>query len=298
MASLTYDLTLAGLSVGCAAALTGIGLVVTYRATGVLNFAQGAIAMVCAFLLRQLTVGWGWPLWAAAALTVLVVAPGIGGVLERFVFRPLSVLGGDPARTLVASIGVFVLLVGGAVLLWGPGARADAPVLVSADPWGQLAVVLVLAFGVGVVLRPPGRRFMGPRPRFGRELRAVVDDRQLAVLGGIDADRVAAAGWAFGSFTAGLTGVLLAPYVRLDPYGLPLLVMEVVAVAVAARMRSVAVAVVVALGIGVAQSQLTRLHPGGWAEPLMQAVGIQDPGKFDYADAPPDVNFTGSRDRP
>ncbi len=189
---------------------------------------------------------------------------GIGIVLERFVFRPLSVPGGDPVRTLVASIGVFVLLVGGATLVWGSGARADAPTLVSADPWGQLAVALVLAAGVGAVTR---------RTRFGRELRAVVDDRALAVLGGIDADRVAAAGWAFGSFTAGLTGVLLAPVVRLDPYGMPLLVMEVVAVAVAARMRSLPVAVVVALGIGVAQSQLTRLHPSGWAEPLLQAVG-------------------------
>ncbi|MEV4039471.1 ABC transporter permease subunit [Streptomyces umbrinus] len=264
MASLTYDLTLAGLSVGSAAALTGIGLVVTHRATGVLNFAHGAIAMVCAYLLWQLTVEWDWPLPLAAALTLLVVAPGIGMTLERFVFRPLSVLGSDPAQTLVASIGVFVLLVGGAALIWGPGARSDAPTLVSADPWGQLAVTLVLAVGVGAVIR---------WTRFGRELRAVVDDRSLAVLGGIDADRVAAAGWAFGSFTAGLTGVLLAPYVRLDPYGMPLLVMEVVAVAVAARMRSLPVAVVVALGIGVAQSQLTRLHPTGWREPLLQAVG-------------------------
>ncbi|WP_419665891.1 ABC transporter permease subunit [Streptomyces sp. 2-1] len=264
MATLTYDLTLAGLSVGSAAALTGIGLVVTHRATGVLNFAHGAIAMVCAYLLWQLTVEWDWPLPLAAALTLLVVAPGIGMALERFVFRPLSVLGSDPAQTLVASIGVFVLLVGGAALIWGPGARSDAPALVSADPWGQLAVTLVLAVGVGAVIR---------WTRFGRELRAVVDDRSLAVLGGIDADRVAAAGWAFGSFTAGLTGVLLAPYVRLDPYGMPLLVMEVVAVAVAARMRSLPVAVVVALGIGVAQSQLTRLHPTGWREPLLQAVG-------------------------
>ncbi|MDL2081026.1 branched-chain amino acid ABC transporter permease/ATP-binding protein [Streptomyces sp. GXMU-J15] len=265
MSSLTYDLTLAGLSVGSAAALTGIGLVVTYRATGVLNFAHGAIAMVCAYMLRQCVVEWGWPLWAGAALTLLVLAPAIGMVLERFVFRPLSVLGSDPAQTLVASIGVFVLLVGGAALLWGQGARDDAPeVLMSADPWGQLAVVLVLAAAVGAVVR---------WTRFGRELRAVVDDRQLAVLGGIDADRVATAGWAFGSFTAGLTGVLLAPYVRLDPYGLPLLVMEVVAVAVAARIRSLPVAVLVALGIGVAQSQLTRLHPSGWREPLLQAVG-------------------------
>lgn len=264
MASLTYDLTLAGLSVGSAAALTGIGLIVTHRATGVLNFAHGAIAMVCAYLLRQFTVEWGWPLALGAAVTLLVVAPAIGTGLERFVFRPLSVLGGDPAQTLVASIGVFVLLVGGAALLWGTGARADAPTLVSADPWGQLAVAVALAVGVGALTR---------WTRFGTQLRAVVDDRSLAVLGGIDADRVAAAGWAFGSFTAGLTGVLLAPYVRLDPYGLPLLVMEVMAVAVAARMRSLPVAVVVALGIGVAQSQLTRLHPSGWAEPLLQAVG-------------------------
>ncbi|GAA2562003.1 hypothetical protein GCM10010423_76040 [Streptomyces levis] len=263
MSSLTYDLALAGLSVGSAAALTGIGLIVTYRATGVLNFAHGAIAMVCAYALRQCVVEWGWPLWLGAAVTLLVLAPGLGVALERFVFRPLSVLGADPAQTLVASIGVFVLLVGGAALLWGQGARDDAPELVPDEPWGQLAVVLVLAAGVAVVVR---------RTRFGRELRAVVDDRRLAVLGGIDADRVAAAGWAFGSFTAGLTGVLLAPYVRLDPYGLPLLVMEVVAVAVAARMRSLPVAVAVALGIGVAQSQLTRLHPSGWAGPLVQAV--------------------------
>ncbi|MDN3022044.1 ATP-binding cassette domain-containing protein [Streptomyces sp. S.PB5] len=264
MSSLTYDLTLAGLSVGSAAALTGIGLIVTYRATGVLNFAHGAIAMVCAFVLRQCVVEWGWPLWAGATVTLLVLAPGLGVLLERFVFRPLSVLGSDPAQTLVASIGVFVLLVGGAALVWGQGARDDAPELVSSDPWGQLAVVLVLAAAVGALTH---------WTRFGRELRAVVDDRQLAVLGGIDADRVAAAGWAFGSFTAGLTGVLLAPYVRLDPYGLPLLVMEVVAVAVAARMRSLPVAVLVALAIGVAQSQLTRLHPSGWGEPLLQAVG-------------------------
>ncbi|MEU6304808.1 ABC transporter permease subunit [Streptomyces chartreusis] len=264
MSSLTYDLTLAGLSVGSAAALTGIGLVVTYRSTGVLNFAHGAIAMVCAYVLRQFVVEWGWPLWAGATMTLLVLAPGIGMLLERFVFRPLAVLGSDPAQTLVASIGVFVLLVGSAALLWGQGARDDAPELVSADPWGQLAVVLVLAAAVGAVIR---------WTRFGRELRAVVDDRQLAVLGGIDADRVAAAGWAFGSFTAGLTGVLLAPYVRLDPYGLPLLVMEVVAVAVVARMRSLPVAVVTALAIGVAQSQLTRLHPSGWGAPLLQAVG-------------------------
>ncbi|MEU0660762.1 ABC transporter permease subunit [Streptomyces lavendulocolor] len=263
MSSLTYDLVLAGLAVGSAAALTGIGLIVTYRATGVLNLAHGAVAMVCAYVLRNLVVEWGWPLPLAACVTLLLVAPGIGLVLDRAVFRPAAVLGPDPATTLVASIGVFVLLVGGAALVWGAGARADAPVLLGDDPWAQLATVVLVAVAVGAVTR-----WTGP----GRDLRAVVDDRELAALGGIDADRVAAAGWAFGSFTAGLTGVLLAPYVRLDPYGLPLLVVEVIAVAVAARMRSLPVAVGTALAVGVAQAQLTRFHPEGWAGPLVQAV--------------------------
>ncbi|MFF7439398.1 ATP-binding cassette domain-containing protein [Streptomyces sp. NPDC008122] len=264
MDSLTYELTLAGLAVGSAAALTGIGLVVTYRATGVLNLAHGAVAMICAYVLRQLVVVWGWPLPLGAPVTLLLVAPALGLVLDRGVFRPLALRGSNPAQTLVATIGVFVLLVGGAVLLWGPGARDDAPVVLGDDPWAQLAAVLALACLVGAVTR---------WTRFGRELRAVVDNRPLAVLAGIDADRVAAAGWAFGSFTAGLTGVLLAPYVRLDPYGMPLLVVEVIAVAVIARMRSLPVAVGAALALGVAQAQLTRLHPEGWAGPLIQAVG-------------------------
>ncbi|MFJ8693458.1 ABC transporter permease subunit [Streptomyces roseolilacinus] len=264
MGWLTYELFLAGLAVGSAAALTGIGLIVTYRATGVLNLAHGAVAMVCAYVLRHLVVEWGWPLAPAACATLLLVAPGIGLVLYRVVFRPAVLPGADPALTLVASIGVFVLLVGGAALVWGGGARADAPVLPGDAPWAQVAVAVAVACAVGAVTR---------WTRLGRELRAVVDDRELAVLGGIAADRVAAVGWAFGSFTAGLTGVLLAPHVRLDPYGMPLLVVEVIAVAVAARMRSLPVAVGAALAIGVAQAQLTRFHPGGWAGPLVQSVG-------------------------
>ncbi|AZM45282.1 ABC transporter [Streptomyces sp. WAC 06738] len=267
--SLTYELTLAGLAVGSAAALSGIGVVVTYRATGVLNLAHGAVAMVTAYVMRQLAVGWNWPLWAAAAVSLLVVAPGIGLLMGRFVFRPLSVLqsgaaGAGGAQALVASLGVFVLLMGAAGLLWGTGARTDAPELLPSDPWVQLGTAVALAGAVAAVTR---------WTRFGRELRAVVDNRRLAALSGIDADRVADAGWAFGTFTAGVTGVLLAPEYRLDPYGLPLLVMAVIGVAVAAGLRSLPAVVGVALAVGVAQAQLTRLHPPGWSEQLVQALG-------------------------
>lgn len=268
--SLTYELTLAGLAVGSAAALSGIGVVVTYRATGVLNLAHGAVAMFTAYVMRQLAVGWNWPLWAAAAVSLLVVAPGIGLLMGRFVFRPLSVLrsggagGAGGAQALVASLGVFVLLMGAAGLLWGTGARTDAPELLPSDPWVQLGTAVALAAAVAAVTR---------WTRFGRELRAVVDDRRLAALSGIDADRVADAGWAFGTFTAGVTGVLLAPEYRLDPYGLPLLVMAVIGVAVAAGLRSLPAVVAVALAVGVGQAQLTRLHPEGWGEQLVQALG-------------------------
>ncbi|AUH43787.1 ABC transporter permease subunit [Streptomyces sp. CMB-StM0423] len=267
--SLTYELTLAGLAVGSAAALSGIGVVVTYRATGVLNLAHGAVAMFTAYVMRQLAVGWNWPLWAAAAVSLLVVAPGIGLLMGRFVFRPLSVLqsggaGAGGAQALVASLGVFVLLMGAAGLLWGTGARTDAPELLPSDPWVQLGTAVALAGAVAAVTR---------WTRFGRELRAVVDNRRLAALSGIDADRVADAGWAFGTFTAGVTGVLLAPEYRLDPYGLPLLVMAVLGVAVAAGLRSLPAVVTVALAVGVAQAQLTRLHPAGWGEQLVQALG-------------------------
>ncbi|NGO68171.1 ABC transporter permease subunit, partial [Streptomyces boncukensis] len=261
MSSLTYDLTLAGLAVGSAAALTGIGLIVTYRATGVLNLAHGALAMICAYLLRQLVTEWGWPLPLAALCVLLGFAPALGLLLDRAVFRPLE---GAAVPALVASLGIFVLLVGAAQLLWGPGARADVPELLPEDPWIQLGTAVALALAVAALTR---------WTRFGRELRAVVDNRRLAGLSGINAGRVSAAGWAFGTVTAGLTGVLLAPHLRLDPYGLPLLVMEVMAVAVAARMRSLPLAVGAALAIAVTQAQLARFHPEGWAQPMLQAVG-------------------------
>ncbi|MEU9127256.1 ABC transporter permease [Kitasatospora sp. NPDC048540] len=241
-----------------------------------LNLAQGAQAMLIAYLLRELVVVRHWPLALAAPCCLLLAAPALGVLLEVAVFRPLQRRGAGAAETLVASVGVFVLLIGLAVLVWGTTPFGDAPALapatVLARPGGhplrldtlvQLAGVLLLTAAVGLVNR---------RTAVGVRMRAVVDDRTLAGLTGIDADRVAAGGWAFGSFTAGLVGVLLAPDLLLDPYGLPLLVLETMAVAVAARLRSLPVAVATGLALGVVQSELTRWHPPGQLLPLAQAL--------------------------
>jgi branched-chain amino acid transport system permease protein len=264
MSSLPLDLAEAGLTVGAAAALSGIGLVVCYRATGVLNLAQGAIAMITAYAVRQTIVVWHWPRAVAVPACLLVFAPAIGWALDATVFRRLQRRGAGPVETLVATLGVFVLLVGIAFLLWGPTPLGDAPSLLPSSPWALLAVVAVLGAAVAAV---------GRWTAFGTQVRAVVDNRRLAELSGVDADRVSSVGWAFGAFTAGLTGAVLAPGLRLDPYGLPLLVMETMAVAVIAGLRSVGIAVASALTLGVLQSELTQFHPGGWAQSLLQAVG-------------------------
>jgi branched-chain amino acid transport system permease protein len=267
---------LAGLAVGSIAALAGIGLLATYLATGVFNLAFGAIAVFIAYLLWQAVRVWHWPLWVAAPVVLLLVAPALGVLLDRAVFRPLQRRHASPAESLVASIGVLVLLIGVVILLWGIQPKSDAPSLLPSGSFtlpGGVALgkdtVALLALGAAVAL------LMGlvmEFTRFGASVKAVVDWRELAEMVGIDADRVSAIGWAFGTFLAGLTGVLLAPRLRLTPYGLTLVVLETMAVVVAARLVSLPVAGLVAIALGIGQSELTQVHLTGQAEFVVQAL--------------------------
>ncbi len=263
----SIDLALAGISIGAVAALSGIGLLVTYRTNGVLNLAQGGIATLVAYVFREMVVEWGMPIWLSAVIALVFVAPGIGLILERFVFRPLARRRASAAESLVASLGVLVLTVGMCAAIWGLGARDDAPSLfpassvdlpggsvIKVDALATLGLVLFVSITLGLVTT---------RTTFGRQVRAVVDDRQLAELSAVPADRVAAAGWAVGTTLAGFTGILLAPGLQLDPYSLTLLVLETFAVVVAARLASMPVAVLAALAIGVGQSELTQVTATG-----------------------------------
>ncbi|MGF1429602.1 ABC transporter permease subunit [Kitasatospora sp. LaBMicrA B282] len=273
---LAIDFALAGVAVGSAAALSGVGLVVCHRLTGVLNLAQGGIAVFVAYLLRELVVVRGWPVGLGAVVCLLLVAPGLGVLLQFAVFGPLRRRQAAVGEVVVACVGVLVLLIGAVAAIWGTAPLTDVPGLVPLrtitlpgghllrlDAVAQLGAVLVVALAVWAV---------GRWTRFGVRARAVSADPVLAELAGVNATRVAAAGWAFGSFAAGLVGVLLAPFVLLDPYGLPLLVMETLAVAVAARLRSLPIAVVTGLALGIGQSELSWLHPPGTLGPLLQAA--------------------------
>jgi branched-chain amino acid transport system permease protein len=258
------SLILAGIGTGCIYSLAGMGIVLTYKATGIFNFAHGAIAMFVAYILWQLNAQWHVSLAIAAPLTLLVVGPGIGLILERLVFRPLQKRGAGTSEKLVATLGVFLLLVGLAQKLW-TGTERHGPQLVSNSPLhitkgltiGQdrLAVVVMVAV-VSVALY-----LLFRYTHLGTEIRAVVDRRELSELAAINANRVAALSWAMGAGLAGLTGVLLAPD-GLDPFRLTLLVIETFSIAVVARLVSIPIAVAAGvLLLGVGQSVLTQFHP-------------------------------------
>ncbi|HVB27326.1 MAG TPA: ABC transporter permease [Mycobacteriales bacterium] len=258
------NLALAGLGIGSIAALSGIGLLVTYQATGVFNLAHGAIAMIVAYLLWQLVEGWHVPIGVAAPLVLLVIAPGVGILADRAVFRPLQRRAAQPAEKLVASLGIFVLLTGIAFEVWhGQARRAPAIVPITAyrvgglvlhvDALADLALVLLVTAALTVVARGT---------RLGTQIRAVVDRRDLAELSAVNADRVSAIGWAAGSTLAGLTGVLLAPRFQLTPFNLTLLVLEIFAVPVVARLSSLPVAIGSALALGTGLSVLSHVSVG------------------------------------
>lgn len=271
----SVDLALAGLGLGAVAALAGLGVLVTYRIVGVFNVAFGAVAALAAELLREAVRQWGVPVLPAATLIVLVVCPALGTAVWAVVFRPLEHRRAGTGETLVASVGLLVVLIGAITVVWGAQAWPDAPSLfpagrvrlpfgatVRADSVAALAVVAAIGLAAAGLLRT----------RVGLIAKAVVADRDLAELAGIDTDRVSMLAWAVGWGLAGLAGVLIAPSTRLDPYGLTLVVLGTMAVPVIARLRDPVVAVVAALAIAVLQAELTQFAFHGEAGTLLRAL--------------------------
>ncbi|MGH9184638.1 MAG: ABC transporter permease, partial [Acidimicrobiales bacterium] len=256
------QLALSGVAVGSIYALAGMGVVLTYKATGVFNFAHGAIAVLAAYVYWQLAGetsdgGWGWPVGLAALVVVFVLGPLLGALLEVVVFRPLHRSGASTTEKLVATVGAFVLVIGVVVAVWTFEVR-QVPSLFGTRPL-QIASDLVIGIDQLMTVVVAAAVCVGIWALFrftplGTEIRAVVDRRELAELAAVNADRVSALAWMMGTTLSALTGVLLAAQsVTLNPYGLTLLVVETFSIAVVARLTSLPVAVgagVLLLGVG------------------------------------------------
>jgi branched-chain amino acid transport system permease protein len=203
------QLTVAGLSNGAILALAALGFALIYKATGVLNFAQGELLLVGAYMVYTGIVDFGLP-WPAAIGFALVVAVVLGVVVERLILRPM--VGRSPVAIIMVTIGLAEVLRSVIHLRFGTapkrlpgfipsGAFEIAGVTVpTVRLWAVgLAAVIIVAFSAFFL-----------RTKFGLAMRAVADDQQAAMAMGIDVNRVFAMAWALAGISAVGGGVLLA----------------------------------------------------------------------------------------
>jgi branched-chain amino acid transport system permease protein len=202
------QLTVTGLSNGAILALAALGLVLVFKSTGVINFAQGYFLLVGAYLVfAGITGGLHWTL---AVLLALVVAIVLGVGIERLILRPL--VGEDVISVIMVTVGLAAILQSVVQLVWGTTPRRMPTFL----PDGSLDLVgarvsanriwaVILAAAVLTVLT-----LFFQRSRHGIAMRAVADDQQAALTMGISVRRVFALAWALAFVSAVIAGILLA----------------------------------------------------------------------------------------
>lgn len=264
-----------GLGNGAVFAALGLALVMTFKSSGVVNFATGAVALYAAYtyaFLRQgellnpipgfpATISLGSDLGVAAALLISVVIASILGVLlYLLVFRPMRAA---PALAkAVAAIGLMLVIQALIALRVGENAPSVGPIFKvdtftigpSAVPTDRLmlAVVIVgLAICAGLVLR---------YTRFGVATEAAAESEKGALVTGLSPDRIAVANWALSSATAGLGGVLIAPIVPLNPVAYTMFIVPALAAALVGNFTAISITVGAGLVIGMLQSEATKLQ--------------------------------------
>ncbi len=255
---------IAGLVLGGIYAIASAGLVITYTASGILNFAFGALAFFIARFYYFLNTQHGWSILPAAVLSIGVAAPALGVFLYAVLFRHLRLA--SPMIKVVATIGLLVAIPSLAVLIFGNQAINQAPglapqpvavyqvfgVAVTLDQLIVYACVVVTVVAGALILRYTD---------VGLKVRAMVDSPAMTDLSGTNPTAVSVGVWAVSTFFAGLAGVLAAPIVGLDPNKFTLLIAASFAAVVAARLRNLPVAVGVALLMGIATSLIEGYLP-------------------------------------
>ncbi|MFF9909817.1 ATP-binding cassette domain-containing protein [Streptomyces sp. NPDC013457] len=260
---------LSGLVSGALYALLATGLVLSYSASGLFNFAHGATAYLCALAFYELHSGFGWPAVPTALLLVLVVAPALGWGLDRLMFRTLAEVG--ETAQIVATIGLLVALPAAGLWVVELLERAGAPVLPAENQFGlpgvgpSPAVSWQPLDGVGIdsdqlitwvatALAAAGLWVLMRHTRLGLLLRAAVDNRSLTELRGVSADRLSSIAWMLSSGLAGLAGVLATPLLGLSAHDYTLFLFVSATAAVLGRFASVPLAFAGGLGLGVLQN--------------------------------------------
>ena len=251
-----------GLTAGSVYGLAGTGLVLTYKTSGVFNFAYGAIAAVAAYVFYWLHVQEGMS-WQLAALLCLVVLGPLMGLLLELLTRMLSEVGTQ--YQIVGMIGL-TLGIAGVLTLWGnswsdPGQYVQFPDFLPTETftvfdvnvgYNQLItmlIALVSAIGLYLFFR---------WSRLGVGMRAVVDNPDLVNISGTNPLRVRRWAWVIGTTFAAMSGVLLGPTVGLSVTLLILLVVQAFGAAAVGYFSNLPLTYVGGLLIGIAAALSTK----------------------------------------
>jgi branched-chain amino acid transport system permease protein len=249
-----------GIGLGAVYALSSVGLVILYRASGTLNFAFGAFGGLSAFLAWQLAqedipepVGW---------IVGIAVSTGIAYAYGRY-FAP-RLAHRDRVVRAIATLGLALFLFGGMALYWGVGVarRLVLPtdlnfvvlfgVRLSLTRLIALGLSLAMVVGIGVLLN---------KTRIGLGMRALASDRNISAAIGVRVTRIDAIAWLINGFFAGIAGILLANIARLDASTLTFLVIPAIAAAIMARLSSLPGAFIGGLVAGQIEALLIASSP-------------------------------------
>jgi ABC-type branched-subunit amino acid transport system permease subunit len=258
---------LPGIPFGCAYALMAVGLVLTYRVSGVFNLAFGAQAYVSAVLF-YFTVHDGWPKWSAFEVAVVVFGPVAGLLLDHLLFRYTRTA--PPLVKLVPALGLLIAIPSVTQMIIGTAARRSPPALflspnhvyfrlaglgVTGEETATTVVTVVVVAVLVAVLRSG---------TVGLRMRAVVESPRLTELAGIRADRVSAFAWMLSSVLAGLSGVLLATvYTDLSASNFTALLVAAIAAAAVGGFASLPLTLVGGVALGVVQEVIGGYLPSG-----------------------------------
>jgi branched-chain amino acid transport system permease protein len=247
-----------GLALGGVYALSGAGMVVLYRTTGVLNLAFGAVGALAALISWDLINNSLWPEWPSYGVAVAIAA---GITLAYGVVIGPALAKRDALVKATATLGLTLILLGTMSWIWSDKARSQVlPTSTHAFDVGQVAVTWtqVIAFGLGVVVVVGTGAFL-QYTKLGTAMRGLANDREITATLGVPVRKVEALAWLVSGILSGISGLLLSDLVGLDAVSLTFLVISSLAAALIARLRSLTVTFFAALVVGLVSALATPI---------------------------------------
>ena len=258
-----FEVLIGGLLSGVMYALVAIGFVLIYKASGVFNFAQGAMVFFAALTCVGIVDKFGAPMWVAIPVTMVVMI-ALGLAIEKVVLRPLV---NQPEITLfMATIGLAFFIEGLAQLLWGSNVHKlelpieDVPIAYLMEHYNIIISQFDVTAAAICALLVTALALLFSKTKVGRALRAVADDHQAALAVGIPLQRIWGVVWSVAGLVALVAGLLWGARNGVQ-FALTLIALKALPVLILGGFTSVPGAIVGGLIIG-ASEKLAEVYIG------------------------------------